>query len=40
MSEIVIPRDDFKGRVALVERLLEHTRETYDAIRMALGAAP
>src|SRR2546425_5068996 len=36
MSEIVIPRDDFKSRVALVQRLLEHTSENYDAIRTDL----
>src|SRR4029453_13912995 len=36
MSAIVIPRDDFKGRVALVERLLEQTPERYQAIRTDL----
>jgi len=36
MSEMVIPRDDFKSRVALVQRLLENTSENYDAIRTDL----
>jgi hydroxymethylglutaryl-CoA reductase (NADPH) len=36
MLPISIPRDDFKGRVALVKRLLEHTTEQYEAIQTYL----